>query len=100
MEKYYPNAASESESMNRILYWYHPDYLGSVDLVTDRNGVAYEFFLYTPWGEDMYSYNAGASSFTSPYRARTSDPLINSHKHIKYSFFVKIPKTLGFWNYT
>ena len=68
MEKYYPNAASESESINRILYWYHPDYLGSVDLVTDRNGVAYEFFLYTPWGENMYSYNAGTSSFTSTYR--------------------------------
>ncbi|MEL0026504.1 MAG: RHS repeat-associated core domain-containing protein, partial [Schleiferiaceae bacterium] len=76
MEKYYPNAASESESINRILYWYHPDYLGSVDLVTDRNGVAYEFFLYTPWGEDMYSYNAGASSFTSPYRfnGKEKDP--------------------------
>jgi RHS repeat-associated protein len=49
---------------------------GSVDLVTDRNGVAYEFFLYTPWGEDMYSYNAGASSFTSPYRfnGKEKDP--------------------------
>ena len=32
--------------------------------------------------------------------ARTKDPLINSHKHLKYSFFVKIPKTLGFRNYT
>ena len=32
--------------------------------------------------------------------ARTKDPLINSHKHLKYCFFVKIPKTLGFWNYT
>ena len=76
IEKYYPNAASESESINRILYWYHPDYLGSVDLVTDRNGVAYEFFLYTPWGEDMYSYNAGTSSFTSPYRfnGKEKDP--------------------------
>ena len=76
MEKYYPNAASESESINRILYWYHPDYLGSVDLVTDRNGVAYEFFLYTPWGEDMYSYNSGTSSFTSPYRfnGKEKDP--------------------------
>ncbi len=76
MEKYYPNAASESESINRILYWYHPDYLGSVDLVTDRNGVAYEFFLYTPWGEDMYSYNSGTSNFTSPYRfnGKEKDP--------------------------
>jgi len=81
MEKYYPNAASESESMNRILYWYHPDYLGSVDLVTDRNGVAYEFFLYTPWGEDMYNYNAGNSSFTSPYRfnGKEKDPETGYH---------------------
>jgi len=81
MEKYYPNAASESESMNRILYWYHPDYLGSVDLVTDRNGVAYEFFLYTPWGEDMYSYNSGTSNFTSPYRfnGKEKDPETGYH---------------------
>src|SRR6056300_865778 len=81
MEKYYPNAASESESMNRILYWYHPDYLGSVDLVTDRNGVAYEFFLYTPWGEDMYSNNSGTSNFTSPYRfnGKEKDPETGYH---------------------
>ena len=68
IENYYPKAPAESESTNRILYWYHHDYLGSVDLVTDRNGLAYEFFLYTPWGEDMYHYNAGSSSFSSPYR--------------------------------
>lgn len=81
IETYYPKAATESESTNRILYWYHPDYLGSVDLVTDRNGVAYEFFLYTPWGEDMYHYNAGHSSFTSPYRfnGKEKDPETGYH---------------------
>ena len=81
IETYYPKAATESESTNRILYWYHPDYLGSVDLVTDRNGVAYEFFLYTPWGEDMYHYNAGQSSFTSPYRfnGKEKDPETGYH---------------------
>src|SRR5210317_1483417 len=58
-----------------------PDYLGSVDLVTDRNGVAYEFFLYTPWGEDMYSYNSGTSNFTSPYRfnGKEKDPKTGYH---------------------
>ena len=81
IETYYPKAATESESTNRILYWYHPDYLGSVDLVTDRNGVAYEFFLYTPWGEDMYHYNAGSSSFSSPYRfnGKEKDPETGYH---------------------
>ena len=81
IENYYPKAPAESESTNRILYWYHPDYLGSVDLVTDRNGLAYEFFLYTPWGEDMYHYNAGSSSFSSPYRfnGKEKDPETGYH---------------------
>ncbi len=81
IENYYPKAPAESESTNRILYWYHPDYLGSVDLVTDRNGLAYEFFLYTPWGEDMYHYNARTSSFSSPYRfnGKEKDPETGYH---------------------
>jgi hypothetical protein len=27
-----------------------PDNLGNVDLVTEKDGYAYEFFVYTPWG--------------------------------------------------
>ncbi len=53
---------------NRILFWYHPDYLGNVDLVTEKDGYAYEFFVYTPWGEEMHQWNANTFNFSSPYR--------------------------------
>jgi RHS repeat-associated protein len=52
----------------RMIYWYHPDYIGNVDLVSDNSGEAYEFFLYSPWGENLYEWNSGTASFSSPYR--------------------------------
>ena len=74
---YYPEAAktpatsSSAEgnpSAPRILFWYHPDYLGNVDLITERDGYTHEFFMYNPWGEEMHQWNANTYAFTSPYR--------------------------------
>jgi RHS repeat-associated protein len=50
------------------VYWYHPNYLGNVDLITDTYGKVHQFFLYTAWGESMHEYNAQTSGFDSPYR--------------------------------
>ena len=60
----------------RILYWYHPDYIQNVDLVTDLDGQAYELFLYNPWGEQLHHWSSNSSSWTSPYRfnAKEVDP--------------------------
>ena len=82
---YFPEAAtnpatsSSTESAStttRILFWYHPDYLGNVDLITERDGYAHEFFMYNPWGEEMHQWNANTYAFTSPYRfnAKELDP--------------------------
>ena len=59
IESMYPefapySASNETESTEevlpyygtRMLYWYHPDYVSNVDLVTDISGQAYELFLY------------------------------------------------------
>jgi RHS repeat-associated protein len=63
-------------SQPRILYWYHPDYIQNVDLVTDLDGEAYELFLYNPWGEQLHHWSSNSSSWTSPYRfnAKEVDP--------------------------
>ena len=37
----------------RIIYWYHPDYLGHNELITDRSGNPYQYFHYTAWGESF-----------------------------------------------
>jgi RHS repeat-associated protein len=60
----------------RILYWYHPDYIQNVDLITDIDGAAYELFLYNPWGEQLHHWTSSSSSWTSPYRfnAKELDP--------------------------
>ena len=82
---YYPEAtktpatssnAEGNPSAPRILFWYHPDYLGNVDLITERDGYTHEFFMYNPWGEEMHQWNANTYAFTSPYRfnAKELDP--------------------------
>jgi RHS repeat-associated protein len=79
---YYPETAtakssnSQAEgagSSGRILFWYHPDYLGNVDLVTEIDGFAHEFFIYNPWGEEMHQWNANTYAFTSPYRFNSKE---------------------------
>jgi RHS repeat-associated protein len=84
LEEYYPELVRETafsttaaknapESTTRVLFWYHPDYLGNVDLVTERDGNTYEFFTYNPWGEEMHQYNANTFSFSSPYRFNSKE---------------------------
>jgi len=63
-----PTTSYKTTTTTRVIYWYHPDYIGNVDLVSDNSGEAYEFFLYSPWGESLYEWNSGTASFSSPYR--------------------------------
>jgi len=95
IERFYPdlapntvsNATSESSSEplfqgTRILYWYHPDYVSNVDLVTDVNGEAYELFLYNAWGESLHQWTSNSSnSWSSPYRfnSKELDPETGMH---------------------
>ena len=34
-----------------LVYYYHPDHLGSSTAITDKNGKPYQFFLNLPFGE-------------------------------------------------
>lgn len=49
----------------RALYWYHPDYLGHVELVTDRSGFAYQYFYYAPFGDVLIEQNVVYGTFDS-----------------------------------
>ena len=51
----------------RERYWYHPNYLGNVDMITNDNGHIHQYFVYSPFGENMYQYNRN-SDFDSRYR--------------------------------
>jgi len=52
-----------------IIYFYHPDYLGSTEFITDMRGEPYQFFLNTPWGENLENqYAKSYTSFSSRFR--------------------------------
>ncbi len=51
-----------------LVYWYHPDYLGNTEYVTDMNGEAFQYFWYSPWGESWVEEHSSKGSYESPYR--------------------------------
>jgi len=50
------------------IYWYHPDYIGNVEFVSDRTGQPYQHFYYAPFGDPMVSQHVGTGSFNSAFR--------------------------------
>lgn len=66
--RYWPASCNTAD----IIYWYHPDYLGNTEFITDRNGDPYQFFWYSPWGEslkDQHKYDGeGSNFFNSTFR--------------------------------
>ena len=49
-----------------VLYFFHPDHLGSSTFLSDETGQAYQFLLYLPWGESMAEQKAGG--YSTPYK--------------------------------
>jgi RHS repeat-associated protein len=54
--------------MPRELYYYHPDYLGNVEYITNMDGEPYQYFLYTPWGEALKDEQTTTGIWKSPYQ--------------------------------
>jgi len=57
-------------------YYYHPDHLGSSNVVTDKDGKFYEQIEYMPYGETWINNKATAEQTSSPYKftAKEYDP--------------------------
>jgi len=52
-------------SCQDLLYYYHPDHVGSSTFLSDINGQPYQFLLYLPFGETMIEQTT--ASWTTPY---------------------------------
>lgn len=53
----------------RIPYWYHPDYPGNTEFITNASGKPHQFFFYSPWGEVLKQQdNTNTGLYNSPYR--------------------------------
>ena len=50
------------------VYWYHPDYVGSNELITDITGEPYQYFFYTPFGETILQEDAFTATYDNPWR--------------------------------
>tara|TARA_B110001452_G_scaffold135891_1_gene112943 strand:- start:2457 stop:5063 length:2607 start_codon:yes stop_codon:yes gene_type:complete len=50
------------------IYWYHPDYIGNVEFVTDRTGQPYQHFYYAAFGDPLVSQHVGTGNFNSAFR--------------------------------
>ena len=55
-------------TIDHLLFYYLPDYLGNVEHITDMDGEPYQYFLYTPWGEAIKEEKASSNTWESPYR--------------------------------
>ena len=52
-----------------VLYYYHPDQVGSSTALTDANGLPYQFILYLPYGEVMAEEHVAANPADAPWAA-------------------------------
>ncbi len=58
---------------NPIFYYYHPDHLGSSQLMTDRDGDVVQQYGYSPFGRENYKNNALAFSISDRYTGQILD---------------------------
>jgi len=77
--RYYPEEAQAQGvncDMYTEVYWYHPDYLGNTEFITDAGGYPYQFFYYSAFGESLVNQNTNTGNFATPYKfnAKEQDP--------------------------
>ena len=69
LSRYYDNYYFDIDCYQiNITYWYHPDYLGSIEWVTNADGRPVEYFWYSPWGETLQEDNSWRGRFSSPFK--------------------------------
>ncbi len=69
-----PQAAyADTPTYDPAFYYYHPDHLGSAQVMTDRNGELVQHYGYTPFGEENYQNNSYAFEVSSRYTGQTLD---------------------------
>ncbi|MBP6184083.1 MAG: thrombospondin type 3 repeat-containing protein [Saprospiraceae bacterium] len=64
-EEYKQCICEQEGTCEDVIYWYHPDHLGSSTFLTDRAGQPYQFVMYLPFGETFAEQRA--AGFGTPY---------------------------------
>ncbi|HLO56875.1 MAG TPA: RHS repeat-associated core domain-containing protein [Saprospiraceae bacterium] len=58
-----------------VLYYFHPDHVGSSTFLSDGNGLPYQFLLYLPFGESMAEQKAGGFGNRYKFNGKEQDAL-------------------------
>ncbi len=68
LSRYFAQELDEADcDVTRVIYWYHPDYLGNTEYITDWSGNPYQYFWYSPWGESLEDQHRYQSLANPPY---------------------------------
>jgi RHS repeat-associated protein len=51
-----------------VIYFYHPDHLGTSTFLTDFNGELYQFYINLPFGETMAEQHSQTADYETPYK--------------------------------
>jgi len=72
-------AKFDTKKKEKLLYFYHPDHLGSSSFITDAAGEAEEHLQYLPFGEIFVQQQAPHSDYDTRYKfsAKELDPETN-----------------------
>src|SRR5690606_15956448 len=62
------NYAAYGVMAEELIYYYHPDHLGTATYLTDINGEAYEFFLNLPFGETMAEQHSMTADYVNRWK--------------------------------
>jgi RHS repeat-associated protein len=56
-----------------VFYYYHPDHLGSSNVITDRSGNVVQHYGYTTFGQNFYQYSTTAFPVSNRYTGQIAD---------------------------
>jgi RHS repeat-associated protein len=62
-----------AQTYSPVFYYYHPDHLGSSNIITDRNGVIIQQYEYTSYGRERVRTSAAAFPLSNRYTGQEFD---------------------------
>ena len=66
---WFPDQADSTLNCNtERTFWYHADYIGHTEFITDVAGRPYQYFAYMPFGEQYVEQHAANGFYSSPFR--------------------------------
>jgi len=67
------HAAECGQQSGNLIYYYHPDHLGSSSFISDASGLATQHLEYFPFGETFVEENVGSFFARYKFNAKEQD---------------------------